>query len=402
MDTQQLACECLTSFEDVSSAAAAPLATEWDAFIESIEGDIFLSFTWCRIWWKHYSQGRTLRLYLYRVDGALVGLMPVFYEQRWLGPCRLRTAKLLGADHTIGMVTPPVHPDYAEAIFEATTTRLLHDENCDAVCFGPLRGELPVVDQLRSAISKRTDGTLIRDATRSPYTTFYLPATYDDYMKSFNSKQRSNIKRRLRLLTDSHEVTQDLLTDQAAVPAEFDRFVELHTKQWQAEGKLGHFGDWPGGTEFNRDLAVTEAANDRLRLVRLFADGDVISYQLCYTFAKKWYWRLPARVMGDAWSKFALGTVGLVKEIELALEEGTTEIESGAGHYDYKLKLGGTENPLQVLVFVKEGREGRARRFLKAADLLHYFYYRVWFNKIAPKLPLPRRPLWKSWIRSRF
>ena len=141
----------------------------------------------------------------------------------------------------------------------------------------------------------------------------------------------------------------------------------------------------------------------RVRLVRLWANDQVVSYQYCLTFGDRLYWRLPARLVGEQWDRFGMGRLGLVKMIEAAIGEGIHWIEGGPGHYDYKAQLGGQEVPLVSQVIVANSRKSRWRwkLFQKAARLLHLCYYRIWFGRIAPRLPLPRRRLWKIWIRSR-
>jgi hypothetical protein len=44
----------------------------------------------------------------------------------------------------------------------------------------------------------------------------------------------------------------------------------------------------------------------------------------------------------------------------------------------------------------------RARATLALGDLLNLAYYKVWFQRVAPRLPLKRGPLWRSWVRRRF
>ena len=89
------------------------------------------------------------------------------------------------------------------------------------------------------------------------------------------------------------QITQDVIKDETRARSEFEKFVQMHNAQWEAEGKLGHFNDWPLGVEFNTKILIEHAKRGKLRLLRLIADGKVISYQLCYVFGNRWYWRLP-------------------------------------------------------------------------------------------------------------
>jgi hypothetical protein len=44
----------------------------------------------------------------------------------------------------------------------------------------------------------------------------------------------------------------------------------------------------------------------------------------------------------------------------------------------------------------------KSRLLLGAADLLDQAYYKVWFCRLASKLPLKRRSLRPLWIRTRL
>jgi hypothetical protein len=396
---KEIICSVYSSFEEMSN-----MQQEWDTFVESVGGDIYLTFDWCRIWWKFYGTGRELRIFIYRNNNTLVGLIPVFYEKQWIGPIWLKLAKIVGSDFTMVMVNPPVKPDFAKSIFCRVFDSLVLNEGCDALWFGPISGQYDSLGQLRTSFRDNPNATLLRENVRSPYTTFLLPKTFDDYIQSLNKRQRGNLRRDLNLISKSFEMTQDVIQDDEIAIAEFKKFVLMHNEQWEAEGKLGHFNDWPLGEAFNTMLVTEQAKQGRLKLIRLMADNKVVSYQLCFAFGNRWYWRLPARVVGSDWDRFALGRIGLINEIEMAIAEGVQEIEAGAGHYDYKIKLGGEEHPLYTFLLVRKQLFCRCRvlLFSKLSNILHFCYYRVWFNRLAPKLPFRRRPLWKLWIRTRL
>lgn len=395
----QVTCLVYQSFEEVSG-----LQTQWDAFVESANGDIYLTYDWCRIWWQFYGKNRLLRIYLFYCDGEIIGVIPVFCETIWLGPVWLKLAKLVGSDFTIAMVNPPVKQGYANEIFALFFNLVIRKEGCDAVWVGPVGGRYIALQQLRDTVKGQQGLILLHDNIRSPYTTFNLPETFEEYVQSLDKRQRGNLRRDLNLINKSFQMSQDVIQDKTTSVAEFEKFILMHNEQWKAEGKLGHFNDWPLGEAFNVMLVAEQAKLGRLRLIRLLADNKVVSYQLCFVFGKRWYWRLPARLIGPQWDRFALGRIGLIKEIEMALMEGVRHIEAGAGHYDYKVKLGGAEYPLHTILIVQSSIicRWRAVIFLKLSNVLHFFYYRVWFNRLASQLPFKRRPLWKLWIRTRL
>jgi len=397
--TEDITCSVFSSFEELLD-----MQEDWDLFVESVKGDIYLTFDWCRTWWGFYGKNRHLRIFVFYKDGRLVGLLPFFVQTVWIGPVWLRMAKMVCSDFAINMVNPPVRADVAAHVFHYVINHLITNEECDAVWFGPIGGQCGALQPLRDVIRGNPDVELFRDSVRSPYTTFFLPKTFEEYVGLLNKRQRGNLRRDLNLMNRSFQITQDIIRDESIAGSEFEELVQMHTEQWRVEGKLGHFHDWPLGVEFNTRMVFEQAKRGRLRLLRLLADGRVVSYQLCYAFGDCWHWRLPARLVGSDWNKYGLGRIGLIKEIEMAVDEGVHEIEAGAGHYDYKIKLGGKEYSLYTIMLVRKQLFCRLRAFFftKFSSLLHFCYYRIWFNRIAPKLPFKRRPLWKLWIRTRL
>ena len=103
------------SFDD-----AAPLCGAWDALVERVGGDLFATFDWCAIWWKHFGHGRRLELFTAWCGDDLVAVLPMFRETiRW-GPIGLRVVRVVGCDHGVTTCNLAIEPQWAEA-----TARLL-------------------------------------------------------------------------------------------------------------------------------------------------------------------------------------------------------------------------------------------------------------------------------------
>ena len=387
-----------TSFDDA-------IAAEWDALVAALNGSLYMTFAWCKVWWRHYGARRELRIVAVRSRGELVGVLPFFIDKLATPLGRARVAKLVGSDFTLAVIEPLVQPDLASEAFALTIKQLFEDDHVDMVHLGPCSGTAAHVSAVRAAASSVDAGRIVRDREAGSHTVFEMsPDGFDGYLKSLSRNERSNYRRKLNKLNNSFALEVDVVREGPALEREFGAFIEMHQAQWKAVNKLGHFGDWPGSREYSWDLVRSLAASDRVRLIRMLADDRVVVYSWCFALGGTYYWRLPSRLFGEEWDQFALGRVGVVKMIELAHGDGATAIEAGIGSYGYKDNLNAQTHPLHSIAVCRNGLLPRLRALFTLAygDFLNLAYYRVWYQRVAPRVKLPRRPLWRSWIRRRF
>ena len=282
---------------------------------------------------------------------------------------------------------------------------MFEHDRVDMVYLGPCSGADAHVEAVQRAVDEISDvAQPVRDRQHGSHTVFDISDGFDGYLRSLNSHQRSNYRRKIKKLGSAFEVTLDVVSDPNELEHEFGAFVDMHQAQWQTLNRLGHFGDWPTSREFSWDLVRTLAPAGRVRVVRLLADEQVVASYWCFALNGTYYWRLSARLLGEQWDQFALGRVGVVKMIEAAADDGTTAIEAGVGEYGYKENLNAKSFPLQSMALTRRGFLPRVRTLLTLAcgDLLDLAYYRVWYLRIAPRASVLHRPLWRSWIRRRF
>lgn len=399
-DQAPLSLRVFTSFDD-----ARELVPDWDRLIERLGGSLYMTSRWCEVWWRHYGRGRQLRLIAVRAGGELVGMLPMFIDRLWVPVGPTRVAKLLGADSTVSLVEVPIELPFAQQALALGLERLLVVDHVDMVHLGPCSAAAPQLACVAGAVTALGDvAEVVRDREAGSHTAFELPDGFEAYLGGLSKNQRSNYKRNVNKLSKAFRFDVDVLSSPAELESEFDAFIDMHQAQWQAVNKLGHFGDWPGSRAFASDLVRELARSGQVRLIRLIADDQVVSYYWCFVSGSTYYWRLPARVFGEAWDQFSLGRVGLMKMMEVAAAEGVTSIEAGTGRYEYKDKLNATTLPLRSIVVGRRGpaTRARARVALAYADLLHLAFYRVWFLRVAPRAKFLRTALWRSWIRRQF
>lgn len=395
---KQLSVRVLHSFAEAESLRVA-----WNDLVTRSGVDIYQTFEWCSTWWKYYGEERKLHLLLGFSGEELVALIPAFIETLWLGPVWIRAAKLIGSDFSLSLCNLPAIPSMLPAMIDHGIEYFVGKNRCDILLIGPLSGLSAEIEAIITAGHKRAD--LIgqtQSLGTSCNTYFSLPGTFSEYLKTLDKKQRSNFKRMTEQSAKTHRVTFDTVNTAERMTAEFKDFCRQHEDQWRLEGKLGHFGDWPHAYDFNRDLINTLSAQGMVRFYRILADDQVISSQYCFILGRSVYWRLPARIRSAEWDRCSLGTMGLVRMIELSISQGAQTIEAGRGHYGYKVLHGAREWPLRTVQYIGRGSfvSTRVRLFRAFAALLNLLYYKIFFVRIGPRLPMFQRALWSVWIRS--
>ncbi len=378
---------------------------EWNSLLEQLSGFGFSSYEYCQVWWNHYSDSRRLRVFIFRIDSELVGIVPLLMEQVSLGPVSIKVAKLLASDHVFSICSPPITPEHTKQIVSVVAKEIIDRCNCDLLCFSPL---CEVDDLSRTKISEignaSSTGHILENRVLKVQTFFRIPDSFNDYLKSLSKNGKRNCQRYWTQLCEKYHIEEETCKDCNSVKGGFEEFWRMHTAQWERQGKLGHFGDWPGSLEFHRELVASQAEMGNCRLYRIIADGQVISSRYGFRFGEHMHTLLSARLIGEQWDRLGIGRIGVVRMIKAAIEEGIRTLEEGPTHYPYKLSLGAMECNSRSLLITSSRSSARWRVniFKYMAAALDKLYYRIYFSRIAPLLPWKPKPLWRLWIRSRL
>lgn len=389
--------EVFNSFEGLAS-----MQQEWDNFVETVSGDIFLTYDWCRIWWKYYGKNRDLRVFVFRSNDELVGIIPLFFEKIWLGPISVRAAKTVGSDFTLSQFSIPLAHGYMRAVIERFS-ELLSKDKCDIVYIGPIAGLYNHFDDLKDAFNEffaKFHSVLIEN--KSVQTYFLLADDWEKQLASLKKGERWDIRRSYKALHPQTNCLVSAFASKGNFEQTFENFVNMHQSYWRSLGKLGHFGDWPAAQDFHREVAGVQLRHNRLRLLEVKSGAHCLGYEYGYRFGERYFEFLNARTRSKELAKISVGRVVFSEQVKKVLNEGVKCIDSMRGKYEHKLRLGGKLFPIRNLYVIpkKSTTVIRIKLFRLFARFLNLFYYRIWYNRIAPKLPLKRSGLWKIWIRT--
>lgn len=382
-------CRVVTNFAELES-----LRDEWDRFAIARGAPIYMSFDWARVWWRFYGGQRPLRVFVFRDGPALAAIVPIYLDDLGLGPFGLRVARLVGANIPPKVFDPPVADAHAEKVWDAVIRHLLTQDRCDVLSLGPVSDEYLPAKALASAASRLSEICLPPESSREDVHTFYrLPASFDDYINSLDPKERKTRRRKLRDLDELGSAVSSTVRAPDEVGAQFEEFVRDHTAQWQAERRPGHFYSWPDALAYNRELVRVQGQLGRVRFYRLACGERCVANQYAFAFGRRLYAELPCRAYGPEWERLSLGGSSQIKLIESAIEEGFDHLESGLGHYPYKLLTGGKESAVRTFRVTNRSRWTTLRlplyrAYAKGVQML---VLKLWYRRLAPRLPLRLR-----------
>ena len=182
------------------------------------------------------------------------------------------------------------------------------------------------------------------------------PDGWEGYLASRSRNLRSQIRRRLRALNDSHEVQVWSPASAADVDLGTSQLFRLHAARWEERSERSSF-DRPEAHQFHRDFAQAAAAQGWLRLYLLQADGENVA---------AWYgWRLGDTVSyyqagyDPAWSNESVGSVLFGEAIRLAAEEGAKAYDMLLGDEAFKMRYATRSGDAAHVVLA--GKWSRAR-----------------------------------------
>ena len=290
---------------------------EWSA-IAAESGNIFATWEWTSIWWRHFGRDRELLTHAcYSGDGRLFAFLPLY-----LSTVRrtLRMARFLGhreADQLGPICRVADRPRAAQALLEA-----LGKQRLDLFV-----GESVPADEGWSALL----GAKVLRRTGSPVLRF-RGQSWEDLLASRSANFREQVRRRERKLRREHDVRFRLSDDPARLNDDLDVLFSLHGARWHGGG------EWFTSTSeaFHREFAICALERGWLRFWMLEVDGTPVAAWYGFRFGDSESYYQAGR--DPAWSGASVGFVLLVHTIREALEDGVGEyrfLEGGEG-YKYR------------------------------------------------------------------
>jgi CelD/BcsL family acetyltransferase involved in cellulose biosynthesis len=309
------------------------LREDWTR-LAAASGNIFATWEWNELWWRHYGRGRTLRVAVkHRDDDEIDAIVPLFVWSR--RPVRIR--RLIGHGH--GDLLGPVcrHED-AETSARALR-HALAAEPYDVFVGDWVAGDRDWAGVLGGRVVRKTGYPILR----------FPKGSWDEFLTSQGQSLRKRARHRRNRLARNHAVSLRF-ADSATLDRDLDAVFRLHRARFR-EHACNFCGDHEG---FQREFARLALERGWLRLLLLEVDGEPVSSEYGFFFENVYFSYQGGR--DPAWDRESVGFLTELESMRRALEEGAAEYRFLGGEEGYKYRFA-TEDPrLETVVAPATGR----------------------------------------------
>jgi CelD/BcsL family acetyltransferase involved in cellulose biosynthesis len=285
---------------------------------------------WLATWWRLFGTGSDLHIAVVRDEGHIIGVAPLKIDGK--------TASIIGSkdvcDYLDFIVGPGREDAFSAQLIDHLTTR-----GIARLDLGLLRPDSFVLTRFATFAQARGCQVITKQEDVTYETE--LPADWEAYLQLLNTKQRHEVRRKLRRLPEGGQPEFALLRPDTAPPESIDSFMRLFSLA-RDEAKAAFMT--PAMEAFFRSLAQALAAESLLRLGVLRLDGQPVAMVMCFDYNGIIYLYNSGFDPQHQW--LSVGLLSKVLSIKQSIEEGKRRFEFLKGNEVYKHHLGGKELPL--------------------------------------------------------
>ncbi len=305
------------------------LEPEWRALLPQTSANkVFVSPTWLRVWWQEFGAERELFVLSVRRQGELVGVAPLMRDGD-----RLYFA---GDTQVCDYMDVVAAPAEVEAVL-STVLRSLGEEPWRELILWAVPEGSPTLDALKVAAPAL--GLRVNIEREDVCPRLDLPATWGEYLASLSKKDRHELRRKLRKLSQGGEVSLETIAQPADVGVALDDFLRLHRQRADKAAFMTEEME-----RFFRVIVAALAAEAQVELLFLTLSGVRVAAVLCFCDSDE------SLLYNSGYDPdYAYLSVGLLSKalaLRKAIEEGKRRFDFLRGPEPYKYDLGATDRPV--------------------------------------------------------
>lgn len=304
----------------------------WNTLVASMKmPSIFCTWEWIYTWWVHFGKKyEPLILFIYK-NSSLAGILPLaIHKSSNLNLLRGNALSYcgsneLGPDQFDIISSNEDAGQCINAVFNFLSTEY---KDWDVLLLSLISEESNLISFLNK--DSLTFDVRIREASIAPF--IPLTGTFEEYINSFDKKQRYNIRSRRKKLYEDHGIKYESCDSSKEYEGLKDLFY-LHGERAKRKDILSSF-EKSDSFKFHNDLVQTISNNGWVSLRFLRNEKEVVAASYNFVFGGQVF--SYQKGLSPAWERYGPGAVLVYELIREAFLNGNKEYNFLQGGEEYK------------------------------------------------------------------
>jgi CelD/BcsL family acetyltransferase involved in cellulose biosynthesis len=315
--------------------AFAVLEEEWNALVaQGMTNTPFQQFAYQKSWWQHLQPAHSSlhTIVVRHEDGRLAGIASFYLIE--------------GVLYFNGCVE---ETDYLDLIVAENEAEPVWTAVFDCLCRNDFPAwqaldlcNIPATSLSRQILQLAAEkrGFSFAESVNEVCPIIELPGSFEDYLENIDSKQRREIKRKLRR-AEGADAKMRIVNAEDNLEVEIENFLTLlqastfEKRDWLSDGRRALF----------HDTAKAAMASGMLQLIFIEVDGRNAATLFNFDYANK-IWVYNSGLDPANYGSLSLGVVITAKAIEYAAENGRAEFDFLRGNETYKYRFGAIDTTI--------------------------------------------------------
>ncbi|MBN1161757.1 MAG: GNAT family N-acetyltransferase [Dehalococcoidales bacterium] len=290
---------------------------------------VFILPEWMQTWWQVFGERFTPYIRIVKDGEKTIGVAPLMTKDN--------TAYLIGdtdvCDYLDFVVVPGMENDFFSLLLDDLKKNNI--KSLDLKHVRPnsivMMGLVPLAESRQYKVTTKQEAVSFE---------MDLPSSFDEYLQTLSTKQRHEVRRKLRRLNEEGKIEYRLIDAGDDLPVALDTFFRMFTES--REDKAAFL------TERMKSYFCLLVDNmrkiDLLKLGVLELDGKQVAEIMCFDYNDCIY--LYNSGYDPQYVSLSVGLLSKVFAVEDSIDRGKKKFDFLKGAENYKGHLGGKEVPL--------------------------------------------------------
>jgi CelD/BcsL family acetyltransferase involved in cellulose biosynthesis len=287
---------------------------------------VFVLPVWLKVWWALFGAGHESFIHVVRENGKVIGIAPLMKTGE--------AVSFLGGtdvcDYQDFVIAPGKEKDFFSALLDD-----LKKQGIRSLDLAHVRPDATVLNFLSPFAAEK--GYAVESVKEDVSYEMELPSTFEAYLESLTTKQRHEVRRKLRRFTEEGDIKYRFISQEPELSTALETFFRMFVDSRQ--DKAAFLTDKM--KEYFKTLVGALAGAGLLRLGVLELDGKPVAEILCFEYQSCMY--LYNSGYDPQYIGLSAGLLSKVLAIKDSIEKGIKKFDFLKGPEPYKGHLGGQE-----------------------------------------------------------